>query len=122
MPGKAVTIYWPVLLEQAGPGKSRTWWPLLGTGYSLQDSTLLMPTWQWGSEMDSATRRNLCFAQAVDYRKDVDAQPFISGILPQERADKVVDQKNLPNKQGTFDTGQQLTMDLETTISFLFLS
>lgn len=47
---------------------------------------------------------------------------FISGILPRERGDKVVYQKTLPNKQGTFDTGQQLTMNLDTTISFLFLS
>lgn len=80
-----------------------------------------MPAWQGDGEMGPATRRNLCFAQELDYRKDVDAQPFISGILPRERAGKVVYQKNLPNKQGTFDTGQQLTMDLETTISFLFL-
>lgn len=71
--------------------------------------------------MGSSTRKNLCFAQELDYRKDVDAQPFISEILPWERADKVVYQKNLPDKQGTSDTGQQLTMDLETAISFLFL-
>lgn len=64
-----------------------------------------MPTWQWGGELGSATKQNLCFSQEVDYRKDVDAWWFISGILPQERADRVVYQKNLPNKQGTSDSG-----------------
>jgi hypothetical protein len=77
MPGKAVTTYKQVLLEQTGPGNSRTWWHVFGTGYSLQDSTILMPTWQGGGEMGSATRRKLCFAQEVDYRKYVDARQTV---------------------------------------------
>lgn len=57
--------------------KGRTRWHLLGTGSSLQDSTTLMPTWQEGGEMGSVTRRKLCFAQEVDYRKGVDVQQTV---------------------------------------------
>lgn len=74
-----------VLLETAAPAKGTTWQHLSGrvAAYNIP----LFPC-QPGSQDGEAgftSRRNLCFSQEVDYRKDVDAPQCIAGTLQQGR-------------------------------------